>query len=260
MQQKEIQFIIIVASVTLVILSVTLVLFLFFIMRKKTQFILEKQKTKNKFKEEIMIAKEEIHEQILKNISWILHDNIGQLLSVLNIQLHQIKQDLPEKGHDLLLSALDVNKKTIHEIRALSHSLNEDYLKKIDFEESIQNELRRLEELGYITAHFEMNDSNFQLNEKVRLILFRIFQEFLNNTIKHSEAKQIFVKIHVENNNLRFSIKDDGKGFDTADHSNFGMGLTNIINRIKLINASYELKSAKDEGSELIINYSNPKL
>ncbi len=259
MQQEEIKFIIIVASITLLTLSVTLVIFLFFIMKKKTQFIIDKQESENKFKEEIMLAKEEVQEQTLKNVSWILHDNIGQLLSVLNIQLHQMGPELNAKNKELLDSALEVNEKTIQEVRALSHTLNEDYLKKIKFQDSIKNELKRLEDLGYIIANFDIKGQEFQLNDKVQLILFRIFQEFLNNTIKHSEAKNIYVEIEYENDKLSLTLKDNGKGFDTKNTDNYGIGLTNIMNRIKLIDADFDLSSDIGKGTSLVINYRTKK-
>ena len=258
MQQEEIKFIILVASVTLVVLSVTLVLFLFFITKKKTQFILEKQEQENKFKEEIMSAKEEVQEQTLKNISWTLHDNIGQLLSVQNIQLHQIGSKLSGSDKEMIESVIEINDKTIKEVRALSHSLNEDYVAKIKFQDSIKNELTRLENLGYIVANFTVSGRSFQLNEKVQLILFRIFQEFLNNTIKHSEANNITIDIQYDKKNLSLRMQDNGKGFDSENQDNFGIGLTNIINRVKLINADFNLVSKIGHGTSLVVNYTSP--
>src|SRR5690606_1445805 len=85
------------------------------------------------------------------------------------------------------------------------------------------------------------------------IILFRIYQEFLNNSIKYSEATNLYVTLEFEDGFLNLSLRDDGKGFDTIE-DNYGSGLMNMQNRSKIIGAEFSLQSSPNQGVSLKVN------
>ena len=91
-------------------------------------------------------------------------------------------------------------------------------------------------------------------NKKHEIIIFRILQEFLSNTVKYSEAKNISITLNYKPENLIIIATDDGKGFDINEIEQ-GSGLINMKSRASLINASLELNSKPKEGVELVLDY-----
>jgi signal transduction histidine kinase len=85
-----------------------------------------------------------------------------------------------------------------------------------------------------------------------QMMLFRIVQEALQNTIKHGEASRISIVAEQKENMLQVSIADDGKGFDANDETIQGVGIINIKHRTKLMNGTVQWNSTKN-GTSVII-------
>ena len=83
--------------------------------------------------------------------------------------------------------------------------------------------------------------------------LFRVFQEIINNALKHSEASEIKIMFSTRNNKVQFQITDNGIGFNTENYE-AGNGLSNIKTRISDINGSCEVTSKENEGTSYKIN------
>jgi signal transduction histidine kinase len=207
------------------------------------------------FEEEISNTQIEIQEQTLKNIGQELHDNIGQLLSVANMQLSIMATVVDDSIKEQFTETKDVVKDSLREVRALSKSLNTDVIANKGFQESVENEIDRLNRLQILNAKLtiEGNPQLFQ-NQKDSIILFRIFQEFLSNTIKYASAEHFKVSIQYMEVGLNLKATDDGVGFNSEIVEN-GAGLINMKNRAQLINATFKLESVPNNGTSLEINY-----
>src|SRR5690606_14410420 len=146
------------------------------------------------FEEEISNTQVEIQEQTLKNIGQELHDNIGQLLSVANMQLSILNTQVPEDIKESFTETKNVIRDSLGEVRALSKSLNSEVIANRGFQLSVQNEIERLNKLKLLNAQLiiEGNPENFK-NSKDSIILFRILQEFLSNTIKYAKASNVLI-------------------------------------------------------------------
>ncbi|MBG7631243.1 MAG: histidine kinase, partial [Bacteroidetes bacterium] len=96
MEQTEIQLLVFVTTIIVLILAITLIVFFFYFQQKKTAYLLKQRETQLLFEEEITKSKLEIQEQALQNISWEIHDNVGQLLSTARMQLNMVQYTLPE--------------------------------------------------------------------------------------------------------------------------------------------------------------------
>lgn len=255
MEQKEIQILILVTTVIVLILVITLIFFFFYFQQKKTAYLIKQRETQKRFDEEITKSKLEIQEQALQNISWEIHDNVGQLLSVAKMQLNIIQLDLPEKEQQKIIETGEIVGKSLQELRGLAKSLNPDSIKNKGLIDSIQSEMDRFNRLNFINATFDISGESFHLNNEKEIILFRILQEFSNNTLKYSKAKNLNIKLIFVEDTLEVYAKDDGIGFDSNDPATQnGIGLLNMKSRAKLIGGKINLNSKINEGTKLFIS------
>jgi len=240
--------IIIATFVFIFLITIIIILFLVFL-KRKNKLLTEKQIAKQVFENAIAETQIEIREQTLRNISWELHDNIGQLLTLAKIQLHQL-----DSTNENVAEVSDTISKSLTELRALSKLINPDALKNIMLPEALSLEISRFNRLNFIEATLRIKGDQEIIDDKAEIILFRILQEFFSNTIKHAKASKLDVSLTYENKVLTIIAKDNGKGFDKAvEQPNKGIGLQNMKNRGKLIGAKIELESALDKGTKLMI-------
>lgn len=238
----------------IILFSVCVIMvFLFVIFQKKKNVLLIKQvENLQQYEKEIAESQVEIREQTLRNISWELHDNIGQLLTLAKIQLQSIEEN-PEN-----IKEVNDNLTTIlNEVRSLSKVINPDFISNIKLNEAVQLEIDRFNRLNYIKSSLIVEGEYFDIDSKAEIILFRILQEFFSNTIKHSKASKLQVKIEYTEKMLIITAEDNGRGFDTLNGTANGIGLSNMKKRGNLINAEVSIHSVLNEGTQLIITQNN---
>ena len=234
----------------LVFLLGLIIIFLFLFFQKKKNFLIQKQfEEKKKFDKEINNLQIEIREETLRNISWELHDNIGQMLTLAKIQLQSVE------NNDKIREVKDSIGNILNEVRALSKTINPEFIKQINLLEATKLEVDRFNRLNYIKSKLKVQGHIYQIPNNVEIVIFRILQEFFSNTIKHSQASNLDIEIFFNELELKILAKENGKGFDVENVNNSGIGILNIKKRAKLIGAEIELKSKINEGTELIIIY-----
>jgi len=249
MQQERADLIILISTSVIVFITIVLIVLFVVFQKRKNKLLWERDEAKKRFSREIAETQIEIREQTLRNISWELHDNIGQLLTLAKIQL---QDSTPE-------SLVEVKKtigKSLQEIRALSKMINPEAIKNIRLNKAVQLEVDRLNRLNFIDSKLIVSGEVEAISSKSEIILFRILQEFLSNTIKHSRATALQIRLNYTKKNLQIIAKDNGVGFDVSLLSGAkGIGLNNIKSRAKLIHATVKIVSEKNQGTQLEINY-----
>jgi two-component system, NarL family, sensor kinase len=211
-----------------------------------------------KHEQELLQARLEIQENIFKNLSEEIHDNIGQMLSVLKLTLSAIPLQNDKEILDYILESKGMVNHIISSISDLSKSLHTDRILKIGIIEAVRFELEKIEKTNLFTTSFNHADCNFKLNPENEIFLFRIIQEVLNNIIKHSKAHIIDVSFFCKERFIVFTFADDGVGFDVKEaflkaSSNRGIGLTSMTNRAKLIGGQLTIISQPGSGTKSII-------
>ncbi|WP_299522684.1 sensor histidine kinase [uncultured Lutibacter sp.] len=255
MEQKEVQIMVLIATIIVIILAVSLIFFFSYFQQKKTTFLLKQREIQQRFDEEITKSKLEIQEQALQNISWEIHDNVGQLLSVAKMQLNILQLNVPENQQSKIQETSDIVGKSLQELRGLAKSLNPDTIKNKGLIESIKLEIDRFNRLNFINSSLKISDEPYNLSNEKEIILFRILQEFSNNTLKYSKAENLVIELKYTDNQLEIYAEDDGIGFDINDKSNHeGIGLLNMESRAKLIGGTIDLKSSENNGTKLYIS------
>lgn len=259
--QEEIISLIIYVSILIVILVVFVVTFFLAYQKRKTQLLIEKAEQKRYFEEELAKAQTEIQEQTFKNISWELHDNIGQLLSVAKMQLNMIQNDVPEEKRKGFEEAANILGLSLKEVRQLSHTLNTDFVSKVGLQESLETEINRFKRLNFLRIEYNVEGEPVKLDPKEETIIFRIFQECFSNVVKYSKASLLSILVKYLPKELYVNATDNGVGFNTNDPVE-GSGLINMKKRAELIGADLYIESEKDKGVSVTLVYpyktSNP--
>jgi signal transduction histidine kinase len=257
MLKKEEVLLIIYFIAIIFFLVVFVVMFFIAFQRRKNRFLIERLEAQQKFKEELANSQLEIQEQTFKNIAWELHDNVGQLLSVANLQLNMLMNTPSEITQDQIKETKDVIVTTVEEVRSLSKTLNTEVILNNGLVKSIEVELERFNRLNFLQTELKIEGNEQTLKNEDEIFIFRIVQEFFSNVIKHSRANKLFVHLYYKNDNLEITVSDDGAGFDT-EQKKFSSGLQNMKSRAELIGAQFELNSKIDEGTTLQLIYTYP--
>jgi signal transduction histidine kinase len=223
--------------------------------RRRTIHEKEMYDLKAQYERTLFQSQLEIQEQTFRNISQEIHDNIGQVLSLAKLNLNTIPQI---ESSDKIALTEELLGKAINDLRDLSKSLHPEKIVDIGLINAIRNELVVMQKASKLSAELITNDEELKLRNEKCIIVFRMMQEILHNILKHAKAKNVKVKMHVNDNNITIEIIDDGKGFDMANlkSAETGIGLKSIQQRCALINASFNIDSTPGAGTsiKLIIN------
>lgn len=254
MLEREELLLIVYFIVVILLLTTFGIIFFITFQKRKNKLIYEKYEAEKKFEEELTQSKLEIQEQTLKNVGWELHDNIGQLLSVANMQLNMLSRTIDSPARPPLLEIKEVVAQSLQEVRSLSKSLNNEVIDYTGLQASVRNELARFDRLNIIKTDLNVSGQELLIPQKDAIILFRILQEFFSNVIKHSKADHLAVEFQYTLNALKIIASDNGVGFITENIEK-SSGLLNMESRAGLIGAGFELHSSPGNGSSLILQY-----
>jgi signal transduction histidine kinase len=252
MQQEKIDLIIsVVATSLFILLLVISVFFLFRIyLKRKNKLLLEKERMNIEFEQTLLKSQLEIQEHTFNDISREIHDNIGQVLSLVRINLNTIKA--PDDVEKLELMD-ELMGKAISDLRSLSHSLDADHIRNNGWISAVRKLLNDLQKTGKYKTFIDIEEELPLLGSEKPIILFRMIQEVVNNIIRHAEADTVYLEAKKENDLIVINIKDNGKGFDAGKNSP-GVGLQNLKNRSKMINAVLSINSEKEKGTCVTIS------
>lgn len=182
-----------------------------------------------------------------------LHDNINQHLTTTRLYLEVAK----EKASGELKEMIELSHKNlvsiINEIRNLSQSLVPPTLGDLGLVESIQDLCDSLKRVHTFKIDFIYRYFNEQLlPDNLKLMLFRITQEQVNNIIRHAEADKMQIWLQLDAEHITLTIIDNGKGFNPATTKK-GQGFNNIANRTALFNGKAEIEAMPGKGCSLTV-------
>jgi two-component system NarL family sensor kinase len=237
---------------TLVILVLILVVIITILLatRQNIKQKMDLAEARLNYEKELRKVEMEISESIMEQFSQELHDNIGHILTSMRITIENKKIDHPELNNVFPSVEGYLNDAT-QQLRLLSKSLNKDYLNNVGLVDAIQIETERLLQLNRFQVHLHNGVSvvGTGLDKNQELIVFRIFQEIIHNSMKHARAKNVSIILKNEDTFI-LQVNDDGRGFDVEAtlHSYKGSGLKNIIKRAQMANMDYAIISSPGEG------------
>lgn len=257
---EEIIITFVIGTIILIVLVTFIISFALIFQRRQLKHRQEKAALKAQYDQEILTSQIEVQNTTLQYIGQELHDNIGQLLSVAKINLNVLEETTQDiENEEFIKQTNELVEQAIHDLRALSKSLDGDFVHDFGLQESIAHELQRIRKTKKFETELTLHGEKYALGYEREIVLFRIVQEILNNALKHSQAKNIEVNLSYSADNFTLSVTDNGKGFDFVgimrnELSQSGAGLRNIKRRASLINFECEIDSQITKGTKYILS------
>ena len=242
-------FAIVFATIVLILLVAFLMFFFVRYRVKSNAYILERDAMKKAFEQTLLQSQIEVQEATLAGISKELHDNIGQLLGSTKMLLGVTQRSL-QMAPDTLIIAEETLGKAITELRALSKSLDREWLEQFNFIHNLEVESSRINESKNLKILFS-HPEKLLIKPDEQIILFRIVQEAIQNAIKHAHAYAIKIELYVSKDKVKVLVADDGSGFDPSLPSE-GLGIRNMKHRTKLLGGNISW-SSNTNGSSVTI-------
>lgn len=252
MERKEIQLLVISLGIVFFTLLVVVLVLFFYFLKKKNNYLVEKMEAGMYFQSELVKTRIEIKDQTLSEISKELHDNIGQIISV---GIMQLNMSISSKSIEVkeLKDLKEVLAKALDELRILSRIINKDNLLQSNFLEAIKQDLERVKKLKKIQYRYTLTGEIPKIDQEHDLFIYRIFQEALHNSLKHSRSDLYEVNITTTETLFQLKFKDFGIGYDPSK-ANSGLGLSNMKLRAKLIGAQLIMES-DSSGTTVTLDY-----
>lgn len=180
-----------------------------------------------------------------------LHDSVSQVLfsaSIMAESLPRLWQNQPERAAERTQEVVILNRGVLAEMRTLLLELRPEAITRYKLSDLIQQLVEAA--LARKKLEIEMDvDEIDNLRPDVQVTFYRVAQESINNSLKHSEAKSLTVKLKSQEGNIMLFVGDDGKGFDVNDVKT-GLGLSAMQERADNISATLTLESTPDEGTQ----------
>lgn len=221
--------------------------------KKQQEHKVEKAQLQSQFSQTLLQSQLEIQDQTLQHISRELHDNLGQIASLIKINLNTLQINDTAKAQKIE-DTKELTRQLITDLKGLSVRLNSDRITQFGLVKTLQTETDRINKTDTFSASFEYAGADPTIAADKAIILYRMIQEILNNIFKHSQAKHIHIMLNANENSFILAFNDDGIGFNANDKLNSGgSGLLNLQNRAKLINAQLSIQSTPGNGSVVSI-------
>jgi signal transduction histidine kinase len=182
-----------------------------------------------------------------------LHDDIGQQLTILSIDLDRMRSD-PQHAHNpqRLTQSLETMQTISTSVRELSHRLHPSRLQLLGLVAGLDN-LRRDLSPPHLSIAFTHRDVPAVIDPNIALCLFRVAQEALANAVKHSHAQHVSVDLTGGSSSMTLTITDDGKGFDVDGAPKGGLGLMSMRERVESAGGVLEIHATPGSGTRLTI-------
>jgi signal transduction histidine kinase len=189
-----------------------------------------------------------------KALSRELHDEVGQTLTALGIEIGNLEK-LRNADRDSFTTRIEdakrLNMDAMRAIRDLAMGLRPSMLDDLGLEPALQWQGREFSRHTGVPASIQVNGSLDDLSEVQRTCIYRVIQEALTNCARHAQAMRVLVSLHVDNGRVVVVIQDDGVGFDISAKIRSGLGLVGIQERVQALEGSIRIASKHARGTTL---------
>jgi len=222
--------------------------------------LLERRTTENKLREtsgKLIDAQEKERHRIARE----LHDDVGQQLAMVEMELAQLREESDPLGLGRRLSKLSRQVAEISRAtRDISHGLHPSHLEYLGLPVALDRLCRDLANETVLKIHFHRENLPDSISPSLSLCLYRVAQEALHNTVKHGRAENASVILRAQAGTLLLHIADDGVGFDSGHEQ--GLGLASMRERLNAVGGSIRIVSVPDRGTtvEASVPLSGPPL
>jgi PAS domain S-box-containing protein len=197
----------------------------------------------------------EAQEQERSRIARDLHDDIGQRLALLTIELERLQENSPDLPVEVRSRMGELQKQTSEiasDVQTLSHELHSAKLEYLGLAAAMRGFCREFGEQQNVEIGFTSHDLPLPLSPDISLCLFRVLQEALHNSAKHSGVRHFEVRLWGTSDEIHLTVRDSGAGFDSeAAKESRGLGLISMEERLKLVKGTFSIESQPSRGTTI---------
>jgi signal transduction histidine kinase len=192
-----------------------------------------------------------------KSLSRELHDEVGQMLTALKMQLgnlETLKNSDVSAFSERLEEAKRVNSDAMITIHDLAMGLRPSMLDDLGLEPALKWQGREFSRHTGVPAVVEVNGALDDLSDAQRTCIYRVVQETLTNCARHASAKNVLVSVHGYADRVHLLVRDDGIGFDSGNRAKRGLGLIGMEERVHALQGKVMIMSAPNRGTTVEVN------
>ena len=199
----------------------------------------------------------ELLENERRHLARELHDEIGQVLTAVKINLESVARRISDPAvKEPLRDSVEITSTALAQVRRLSLDLRPAQLDDLGLVAALRGHADRQAAVGRFTAHFETRGLPKRLNTKIETACFRVSQEALTNILRHAHAANVWIDLSADQNQVTLTVRDDGVGFVVEDGTNRAttgesLGLLSMEERIALIGGHLTVQSQPGKGTEV---------
>jgi len=202
----------------------------------------------------------EVQEEERGRLARDLHDDIGQALTALKIQVESLQRAAEPALRARIAEGVDTVQHTLERVRQLSLSLRPPQLDDLGLAAALRSHLDRQASVAGLAAHFDAAQAPQDIETETETACFRVAQEAINNVLRHANARTVWVRLSMAGERLALSVRDDGRGFDLEvvrrrGASGASLGLIGMEERVALAGGSFELRAAPGQGTTLLATF-----
>ncbi|HAN17060.1 MAG: hypothetical protein A2X13_05230 [Bacteroidetes bacterium GWC2_33_15] len=203
----------------------------------------------------------ETEERERKRFAKDLHDGLGPLLSTVKMSVSALmKYEKDESNLEIIKNTDHIINEAIKSIKEISNNLSPHVLTNFGLASAVKNFTDKINETRVIDITFKSNMYNQRFSTNIEVVLYRTICELVNNSLQHSNAKNIHINLFSDDSKIDLNYEDNGKGFDThkvMQGGNRGTGLMNMISRVESVNGTFKFESKLKQGfkANFCINY-----
>jgi signal transduction histidine kinase len=200
---------------------------------------------------------ESIREEEARRIAQELHDELGQQLTVLRMDLESLRRRTAM--HAPIDAMCDMVGEALQSVRRIASELRPGVLDRLGLTEALEWLARELERRSSIAIELRAAHLDDRIDAETATTLFRVAQEAMTNVLRHSQAATVVVELQEHDEAIVLRIRDDGRGFDAKGVSRTSLGLVGMRERVARIGGTLDIVSAPGQGTELIAIVSSPE-
>jgi PAS domain S-box-containing protein len=191
-------------------------------------------------------------EQERRRIALELHDQLGQELALLSIEIEQLIPKAPGSQAKQLQKLTTRTKKVSSQVQTLSHQLHPSQLQHLGLVAAARSLCREVSQASNIQIDFSHSDVSSPIPEDVSICLYRVLQESLGNMVKHSGTQEAQVTLTGRPDEIHLDVCDSGVGFDPQEQrETFGLGLISMRERLNLVGGELLVESQPSGGTQI---------
>lgn len=251
MGKTEISIFFVLSTIVILVFIAGIVLFIFQYRKRKIEHGNEKEIMEKNYQQQILTTQLQSQQQTMQFIGREIHDNVGQKLTLASLYAKQLvnNSNTATEKINTIGSIID---ESLADLRQLSKSLTNPELANASITQLLHDEAVRINSLGSCLVTVLDNTKQVGVGPAQKNILFRLLQEFIQNSLKHAGCRKINITLQQNDSSFIVTAEDDGQGFDTLKQTN-GQGLANMKRRAEELNAVFSIQSQLGAGTKVII-------